>query len=479
LRRYQLKAADLGQQDFGDKPRPATSEVAAASSTRLQYVWTIKSCNFTIRYHRAFQRATYVLHREHQLMPNSNDAVADTDPCRKLIVCCDGTWNEPYQEGAPTNVVKMVRAIRPVDAQGVPQIIFYHPGVGTGNWLDRFMGGTMGFGLSANVQSAYDFLASNFVDGDLIFIFGFSRGSFTARSLAGLIGLIGLLEKRDMDLFPRVYDIYRSIKYRHVLTDGSKPKMETALHKLFSKDVAEKILERLIDALLRARQTPIFFIGVWDTVGALGIPFTPLRWIGRSKYQFHDIDLSDKVRYAYHALPIDEARGNFKPTLWNRIKGRGTDKTKRPQTLEQVWFAGVHSNVGGGYPDNGLSDIAFLWMVAKAAAAAQKDNPDSPIAFDEEYLKEKIDQKMGLLVNSRKGIWKAVPSYLRPVMQVPPPDKETCEFIHYSAHARFESKDGNAFAPFPYQPANLKTAIDGHGAIAELTAMEKQYRPWP
>src|ERR1039457_4880381 len=116
LRRYQLKAADLGQQDFGDKPRPATSEVAAASSTRLQYVWTIKSCNFTIRYHRAFQRATYVLHREHQLMPNSNDAVADTDPCRKLIVCCDGTWNEPYQEGAPTNVVKMVRAIRPVDA---------------------------------------------------------------------------------------------------------------------------------------------------------------------------------------------------------------------------------------------------------------------------------------------------------------------------------------------------------------------------
>ena len=118
-------------------------------------------------------------------------------------------------------------------------------------------------------------------------------------------------------------------------------------------------------------------------------------------------------------------------------------------------------------------------MVAKAAAAAQKDNPDSPIAFDEEYLKEKIDQKMGLLVNSRKGIWKAVPSYLRPVMQVPPPDKETCEFIHYSAHALFESKDGNAFAPFPYQPANLKTAIDGHGAIAELTAMEKQYRPWP
>lgn len=412
-------------------------------------------------------------------MAKSEDAAQDSDPCRKLIVCCDGTWNKPYEVDGPTNVVKMVRAIRPIDDKGVAQIIFYHPGVGTGNPLDSFMGGTMGFGLSANVQSAYDFLASNFVDGDLIFLFGFSRGAFTARSLAGLIGYIGLMEKRDMDLFPRVYDIYRSVDYRHVLSTGDKEQMDAALHKLFPKDVAEKTLDRLIDALLRARPTPIFFIGVWDTVGALGIPLTPLNWIGQKNFQFHDTDLSDKVRYAYHALAIDEARGNFKPTLWTRPAGRGSDPAKRPQTLEQVWFAGVHSNVGGGYPNSGLSDIAFLWMVAKAAAAAQSENPDSPIAFEEQYLKEKIDQTMGLLVDSRKTFWKLVEKYTRPIMAAPPPEKETCEFIHYSAHARFDATGNKAFAPFPYQPDNLKTALNGNGAIANLMAMEKQYRPWP
>lgn len=410
-------------------------------------------------------------------MAESADAVLDSDPHRKLIVCCDGTWNKPYEQDGPTNVVKMARAIRPVDDKGVAQIIFYHQGVGTGKGLDSLMGGTMGFGLSDNVQQAYDFLASNFVNGDLIFLFGFSRGAFTARSIAGLIGYIGLLEKRDMDLFPHIYEIYRSVEYRHVLTTGSKPEMQIALHKLFSKDVAEKALERLIDALLRARPTPIFFIGVWDTVGSLGIPITPLNWIGQSKFQFHDTDLSDRVRYAYHALAIDEARGNFKPTLWTRPAGRGSDPSKRPQTLEQVWFAGAHSNVGGGYPDCGLSDIAFLWMVSKAAVAAQSENPDSPIAFDEEYLKEKIDQTKGLLIDSRTSYWKLAKKYTRPIMAAPPPGKETCEFVHNSAQERFNSKDGKAFAPFPYRPDNLKAALQANGAIADLMPIEKQYRP--
>jgi uncharacterized protein (DUF2235 family) len=314
-------------------------------------------------------------------MPNSNDAVADTDPCRKLIVCCDGTWNKPFVDGEPTNVVKMVRAIRPIDAKGTAQLIFYHPGVGTGNFVDRIMGGSMGFGLSANVQSAYDFLASNFVDGDLIFIFGFSRGAFTARSLAGLIGLVGLLDKKDMDLFPHVYEIYRKADYRRVLSMKTKDEMRAALGDLFSKTLSPKKFDRLLDALLlRARPTPIFFIGVWDTVGAMGIPFTPLRWIGRSLYQFHNTDLSDQVQYAYHALAIDEARKTIAPTLWTRPINRD-GASRRKQTLEQVWFAGAHSNVGGGYPDTGLSDIAFLWMVAKAATAAQTEKRRQPDCF--------------------------------------------------------------------------------------------------
>jgi uncharacterized protein (DUF2235 family) len=128
--------------------------------------------------------------------------------------------------GAPTNVVKMVRAIRPVDADGVAQMVYYHPGVGTGNIVDRFMGGTMGIGLCANVQAAYDFLATNFLDGDRIYLFGFSRGAYTARSLAGLIGVMGgLLEKHDMDLFPYVFELYRSPDHRKA--SPSEPRLRS------------------------------------------------------------------------------------------------------------------------------------------------------------------------------------------------------------------------------------------------------------
>ena len=412
-------------------------------------------------------------------MSESDKAVADTDLRRKLVVCCDGTWNKPFEDGGPTNVVKMVRAIRPVDNDSVSQLIYYHPGVGTGNWLDRLMGGTLGIGLSANVQSAYDFVASNYVDGDLIFLFGFSRGAFTARSLAGLIGLIGLLDKKDMDLFPHIYDIYRLGKYRQVLSIKTKNEMRAARGDKFARRMSAKDFERMLDALLlRARPAPIFFIGVWDTVGSLGIPYGPLRWVGRSMYSFHNTDLSDQVCYAYQALAIDESRRNFKPTLWTRAAGRGADKTKRPQTLEQLWFAGVHSNVGGGYPDFALSDVAFLWMVAKAAGAAEEENPDSPLAFDDEYLKEKIEKTMGLLVNSRTGFWKLLPGYQRPVLATPPSGKETCESIHYSVRARYDATK-ETFSPFPYKPDNVAAALKRQGAVATLMALEQKYRPWP
>jgi uncharacterized protein (DUF2235 family) len=406
-------------------------------------------------------------------MPNP----AAPDPVRKLIVCCDGTWNEPYKE--PTNVVKMLRAIRPTDDQGVAQLVYYDAGVGTGNLVDRFMGGTLGVGLSKNVREAYDFLANNFVDGDKIFLFGFSRGAFTVRSLAGLVGLIGLLEKADMDLFPFVYEIYRSREHRGALKKGTKQAIDAALRALFSEQALGKNFARLSEAILRARPSEIFFIGVWDTVGSLGIPAGPLRWVGQSQYNFHDTDLSDRIRFAYHALAIDERRNNFAPTLWTRPTKPAGPKGALKQTFEQVWFAGAHSNVGGGYPDCGLSDIAFLWMAAKAAAASREEDKKRPLAFDEQYLKQKIDQSLGLLVDSRKGVWKALPAYERPLLAAPPAGKETCEAIHWSAQFRFKCSQ-DIFAPFPYQPANLKTALEGHpSAIAQLSDFERSYRSWP
>ena len=170
---------------------------------------------------------------------------------------------------------------------------------------------------------------------------------------------------------------------------------------------AEKLgnnFERLRDAILGNRPTPIFFIGVWDTVGALGIPLGWARWIGKSKYDFHDTDLSERIRYAYHALAIDERRKSFTPALWTRPKGRGQQQGVTKQTLEQVWFAGAHSNVGGGYEDQGLSDIAFLWMIEKARVATWTNDKGLPLAFDETYLKSKTAKMQDLLYDSSEGL---------------------------------------------------------------------------
>ena len=385
-----------------------------------------------------------------------------------------------YQLGAPTNVVKMVRAILPTDADGAAQLIYYHPGVGTGNAVDRFMGGTLGIGLSANVQAAYDFLATNFVDDDKIYLFGFSRGAYTARSLAGLIGLVGgLLEKRDMDLFPFVYDIYRSREHRKALASGTKDAIERAIRGLFPAKKLGGNFNRLTQAILGNRPTPIFFIGVWDTVGALGIPLGGLRWIGKRLYDFHDTELSERVRFAYHALAIDEKRKSFVPALWTRPKGRGTEQDVTRQTLEQVWFAGAHSNVGGGYPDCALSDIAFLWMVDKAASARWMNDTGQPLAFDPTYLKN-IDQSMGLLNSSAGLVWKIAGRQERMVLGTPPNDKETCEAIHWSARFRHQCTDRGSYSPYPYQPDNLTTALGQTGSVvADLSELERKYRRWP
>jgi uncharacterized protein (DUF2235 family) len=398
---------------------------------------------------------------------------------RKLIVCCDGTWNRRDAGGAVTNVAKMARALRPFDDSGNSQLVYYHPGVGTGNRIDHFLGGAFGVGLSANVESQYAFLADNFHDGDQIFLFGFSRGAYTVRSLAGLIDLVGLMQNVDMDHFPQVYRIYMSRRYREVLVRGVDPAaVRGALRALFPGGEADGRNDELRQALDDSRRTMIHFIGVWDTVGSLGVPYGPLRRIATSRYNFHNTELSEKVRYAYQALAIDERRGAFPPTVWTREAGRGADQEARKQVLEQVWFAGCHSNVGGGYKDGGLSDISFLWMVSKARAAAL-DAGGRPLAFDEAYLQKKIDRRMGALTDSAGGAWRLLPKRVRAVMANPPDGKETCEFLHDSVVQRYKWPKAGAFEPFPYRPQNAATLLDNpqQSLVAALMDFEKAYRP--
>jgi uncharacterized protein (DUF2235 family) len=263
---------------------------------------------------------------------------------KHLVVCCDGTWNTAYQSingiPCPSNVTRLALSIADKDSDGQCQRVYYHPGVGTSRW-DHLRGGAFGAGLSANVLDAYLFLIDNYEPGDDLYFFGFSRGAFTARSAAGMVRNCGILRAENRDRIDDAYRLYRS------KNDKPSGMTSTLFRSAFS------------------HEPTIEFIAVWDTVGALGIPpvgpgflHPVLNWVNK-RWSFHDTELSSHVHGAYHALAIDERRGAFKPTLWKKQPGA-------KQTVEQVWFAGVHCNVGGGLIDSSLSDLALLWVVNKA-----------------------------------------------------------------------------------------------------------------
>ena len=186
---------------------------------------------------------------------------------KRLVVCSDGTWNSPEQKH-PTNVLKMARMVTPSALDGTPQVVFYDQGVGTGNWVDRWIGGITGKGLSKNIQDAYRFLMHNYEDGDEVFLFGFSRGAYTARSTAGFIRNCGLLHKRHSDEVDKTYELYRR------RDAGPKSNAAVTFRSSYSREIEVK------------------FVGVWETVGLLGIPLLGLRFLTHRKYRFHDLELS-------------------------------------------------------------------------------------------------------------------------------------------------------------------------------------------
>lgn len=264
---------------------------------------------------------------------------------KRLVLCCDGTWNTPdeVKDGQPrrTNVAKIARAVvLPADRHGIEQRVYYRKGVGTGRF-DHFAGGALGWGLSRNVQDAYMFLVENYEPGDEIFFFGFSRGAYTARSAVGLIRNSGLLRREFAGKLEQAYELYRD------RTDATRPGSWES--ELFRRSFA--------------RDVRIRCIGVWDTVGALGIPVdVPGIHLVNDRFKFHDVKLSTAVDNAFQALAIDERRKPFTPAIWEQQP----DAREVSQRLEQVWFAGVHSDVGGGYAETELSDVALAWMSNRA-----------------------------------------------------------------------------------------------------------------
>lgn len=327
---------------------------------------------------------------------------------KKLIVFCDGTWNSADQKSrdqkpCPTNVAKLFEATEDVDQQGKLQLVHYIRGVGT-RFSERISGGGFGFGISDNIKEGYQFICSNYEDGDQIFLFGFSRGAFTARSIAGFIHNLGILKRNKFYKLNEAFDYYRD------KSEEWKPESTNAINYQNENCWPTK---------------DIHFVGVWDTVGALGAPYgIVLGWLIDKIFKcgFHDTKLSSSIKSAYHALATDEHRWPFRPTRWTL----DPDHQNNLENFQEKWFPGVHSDVGGGYCETGLADIALEWMAKNAESHGMRvdfsrisDPIYNPDPKDEQHNSQTIIYRLATLLYvklpSYVGI--AIPGDSEPLIQ--------------------------------------------------------------
>jgi hypothetical protein len=262
-------------------------------------------------------------------------------PSKRLILCFDGTWNAIADPNIVTNVVKIANSVGLQDPSGINQICYYNSGVGSGGPIDRFMGGVFGAGLKSNVKRAIAFLALNYRTGDEIYLFGFSRGAYTARAVAGVLGVAGIpKEIRDAEVHWE--------RYRQMAKLQSKQRDLRPDSKKYIK------LQKQIEDLRSAKDRPtnyepgeitITCVGVFDTVGSYGVP----AGFGLSGLPhlftywtrgFHSRKFGSQVRVGLHAMAIDEMRRPFEPTFWLQ---KEDERLEQGQVVEQVWFPGVHS----------------------------------------------------------------------------------------------------------------------------------------
>lgn len=315
-----------------------------------------------------------------------------------------------------SNITRLARAINPADAQGTSQIVYYQAGLGTGvGIMDQIAGGGTGMGFSENVREAYAFLANNFHQepelgqSDSIFLIGFSRGAYTARSLGGLVGQLGLLKKETMYWF---YDIFRDWQnagnpkwtpvfwknwsdYNERIHGGQRHSIKTPAGDL---KCVNQYLEEYRTSLLSfglTREADLTAIGVFDTVGALGVPVSP--WMQKifglpqflRQYKWVDTSLDNHVKNAFQALALDEHRAPFFPAVWERPDGCQTN-------LKQVWFAGAHSNIGGAYSDIATANLTLAWMMDQLSGdelrkrSPKEWNSEIWLEFDMNFLEEQV-----------------------------------------------------------------------------------------
>ena len=301
---------------------------------------------------------------------------------KRIAFCFDGTWNRLDRE-YPTNVARIAQSIARRDEAGNAQLIHYDEGVGTTRTA-RWTGGILGHGLTENIAEAYHFLVLNYEPGDALYVFGFSRGAFTARSFVGLIRNCGIMSRRSLHHIAEAVALYQS------RAADAQPGAERVRQFRFEHcpslclpgDREWRTEAHASWADPGAIDLGVDYLGVWDTVGALGVPahMRLLAGIANRKYRFHDTELSGVVRRARHAVAADERRRSFAPALWSNLAdldaGREAERRYR-----QLIFPGVHAAIGGGGPVRGLSDLALDWVLrgAREAGLAFDTDPQSPI----------------------------------------------------------------------------------------------------
>lgn len=299
---------------------------------------------------------------------------------KRMVICCDGTW-QSLDNDWPTNVQRIAQFLKPTADDGFAQVLHYDAGLGVRSALDRVTGGAFGHGLDLEIREAYRFLSLNYEAGDQIYLFGFSRGAYTVRSLAGLIYCCGIVKRNKLRSIPYAMELYRDRE------------IEPADD--------ECVNFRMTNSILENDKVPIVhFLGCWDTVGALGIPdMIPLvpidDWFGR-KYEFHDTNLGSHIRHARHAVAIDEPRKVFDVA-------RMSEPREKPEnfSLKEHWFPGDHGCVGGGSrAKRELSDGPLLWMIEEAK--------DQGLEFDQDEIDNFTDPDPLIVFEERVGLLQSI-----------------------------------------------------------------------
>ncbi len=326
----------------------------------------------------------------------------------RIVVFCDGTWNSPHISEL-TNVRKLYDAVEDDEARG--QITAYFEGIGVNDEFDKPMqrffnkygGGAFGWGLDTKVKEAYRFIAERYQPGDEIYLFGFSRGAFTARSVAGMIRKVGIITDTSTDGINTAFALYRKSGKRNHPDTAHIMAARRTLSPHFA--TSQKELDwRDDDATL----VNIAYLGVWDTVGARGVPVAllgPVAAAWNSRYQFHDTDLSSLVRSARHALAVDERRLFFVPAKWDNLERLNAGDASEQRPYQQVWFAGNHAIVGGSLEDaQPLSVITLDWIYQGSGHVTLKHGISFPHEAPDPLIEaEELHPKKGALLRWRDG----------------------------------------------------------------------------